>query len=337
MDNTKIIVRPAKREDAAIIAEAVAMAIGDEIALRNYCGQEYIAVLTEIARREATQYSWQYALVAEVDGVAVGAVVGYDGAELHALREGTFATIRDCIGRTPTIVDETAAGEYYLDSVGVLPEFRGRGVGRELVSAFCDRAFSEGHCRVGLIVDYENPDAEKLYTSLGFRRVGTRPFFTHQMWHLQRCKEEVFTLRNIEERTPKLVEGLTELWEASVRASHHFLSETDICEIRGYVPMALGGVKHLVVVEDECNVPVAFMGVEDGMLEMLFVAPTHFRMGIGCLAVQHGIANMGVREVTVNEQNPSAVEFYKSMGFVAYKRTDCDEQGRPFPLIYMKL
>ena len=337
MDNTKIIVRPAGPDDAAIIAEVIAMGIGDEMALRDYCGEDYIAVLMEIARREATQYSWQQTLVAEVDGVAVGAVVGYDGAELHALREGTFATLRDCIGRVPTIVDETAAGEYYLDTVGVLPEFRGRGVGRALVSAFCDRAFSEGHCRVGLIVDYENPDAERLYTSLGFRRVGTRPFFSHQMWHLQRRNVAAFTLRKVEERTTQLIEELTALWEASVRATHHFLSEEDICEIRGYVPMALGGVKHLVVVEDECNIPVAFMGVEDGMLEMLFVSPTHFRMGIGRMAVQHGIDNMGIKEVTVNEQNPSAVEFYKSIGFVAYKRTDCDEQGRPFPLIYMKL
>ena len=55
------------------------------------------------------------------------------------------------------------------------------------------------------------------------------------------------------------------------------------------------------------------------------------------MAVQHGIDNMGIKEVTVNEQNPSAVEFYKSIGFVAYRRTDCDEQGRPFLLIYMKL
>lgn len=182
----KIIVRAAVREDAAIIAEAVAMAIGDETALRNYCGENYIEVLTEIARREATQYSWQYALIAEVDGTAAGAVVGYDGAALHTLREGTFATLRDCIGRTPTIVDETSEGEYYLDSVGVLSQFRGIGVGRALVSAFCEKAFAMGHKRVGLIVDCENPDAEKLYTSLGFRRVGTRPFFTHQMWHLQR-------------------------------------------------------------------------------------------------------------------------------------------------------
>lgn len=187
MESKTIIVRKAVREDAAVIAEAVAMAIGDERALRNYCGEEYMAVLTEIARHEATQYSWQYALIAEVDGAAAGAIVGYDGTMLHTLREGTFATLRNCIGRTPTIVDETSAGEYYLDSVAVLPQFRGMGIGRALVSAFCDNAFAQGHSCVGLIVDYENPDAERLYTSLGFRRVGTRPFFNHQMWHLQRC------------------------------------------------------------------------------------------------------------------------------------------------------
>lgn len=199
MKSRDIIVRAAVREDAATIAKSVAMAIGDERALRNYCGEEYIAVLTEIARREATQYSWQYALIAEVGGAVAGAVVGYDGAALHTLREGTFATLRDCIGRTPTIVDETSEGEYYLDSVGVLPQFRGLGVGRALVSAFCERVLAMGHSRVGLIVDSENPKAEKLYTSLGFVRVGTRPFFTHQMWHMQRCATTVPTLHNTAE------------------------------------------------------------------------------------------------------------------------------------------
>ena len=89
MESKTIIVRKAVREDAAVIAEAVAMAIGDERALRNYCGEEYMAVLTEIARHEATQYSWQYALIAEVDGAAAGAIVGYDGAMLRA--DSSFA------------------------------------------------------------------------------------------------------------------------------------------------------------------------------------------------------------------------------------------------------
>jgi ribosomal protein S18 acetylase RimI-like enzyme len=196
MYNQRIVVRPARSNDAEVVAKAVAMAIGDEVALQNYCGAEYLDVLVEIARREATQYSWQYALVAEVDGTVAGAIVGYDGAELYTLREGTFATLSDCIGRTPTIVDETSAGESYLDSVGVLPQFRGLGVGRALVSAFCDKVFAMGHNRVGLIVDYENPDAEKLYTSLGFQRVGHKKFLGHDMHHLQLTTTTICTTCN---------------------------------------------------------------------------------------------------------------------------------------------
>ena len=186
MNETKIVVRAAEQDDAPIIAKVVAMAIGDETALRNYCGEEYLAVLTAVARRDATQYSWRYALVAEVNGVVAGAIVGYDGALLNELRRGTFSVLRECIGHTPTIADETEAGEYYLDSVAVLPEFRGLGVGRTLINAFCEKSFAEGHDYVGLIVDFDNPQAEKLYTSLGFHRVGMRTFFGHQMWHLQR-------------------------------------------------------------------------------------------------------------------------------------------------------
>ncbi len=162
------------------------MAVGDQTALCRYCGEEYHTVLTEIAHREHTQYSWQNALVAEVDGVAAGAVVGYDGARLAELREGTLAVIEEFVGSRPTIVDETQAGEYYLDSVGVLPQFRGLGIGRLLVAAFCDEVFDAGHECVGLIVDPQNHCAESLYSSLGFERVGTRVFIGHLMWHLQR-------------------------------------------------------------------------------------------------------------------------------------------------------
>lgn len=183
-----IIIRQASRKNAATIAHTVAMAIGDEVTLLNYCGDDYIAVLTEIAAREGTQYSWQYALIAEVGGVVAGAVVGYDGAQLEELRKGTFAILQEKIGRVPNIADETEAGEIYLDSVGVLPEFRGLGVGHALVATFCERAFAEDYERVGLLVDYANPNAERLYNSLGFERIGTKDFFGHRMWHLQKTR-----------------------------------------------------------------------------------------------------------------------------------------------------
>lgn len=185
MKAPKITIRSARVEDAATIARAVAMAIGDKEVLRAYCGDDYMAVLTQIAATKGTQYSWQYALVAEVDGTAAGAVVGYDGDDLQLLREGTFAIVRQLTGRVPNIANETEGGEYYLDSVGVLPEFRGLNVGRTLVREFCNNVFATQHNCVGLIVDSNNPQAEKLYTSLGFERVGTRLFFGHRMWHLQ--------------------------------------------------------------------------------------------------------------------------------------------------------
>ena len=48
------------------------------------------------------------------------------------------------------------------------------------------------------------------------------------------------------------------------------------------------------------------------------------------------MAFMGVEEVTVNEQDPHAVGFYRQMGFEVYRRTDCDEEGGPYPLLYMR-
>lgn len=186
MKSPDIKIRRARLEDAEVIATAVAMAIGDEKALYDYCGEDYLAILTEIASTEGTQYSYTNAFIAMVNAEVAGVVLGYDGACLEPLRAGTFDIIHRRIGRTPTIPNETEAGEFYLDSIAVLPQYRGQGVGRALLNAIAEDAFVQGHERVGLIVDFGNPQAEKLYTAVGFSRVGTRLLFGHQMWHLQK-------------------------------------------------------------------------------------------------------------------------------------------------------
>ena len=81
--------------------------------------------------------------------------------------------------------DETGPDEYYLDSLGVLPAYRGAGIGGKLLAALRDKAFAEGHQKAGLLVDVENPEAERLYRSLGFERVEARELFGHRMWHMQ--------------------------------------------------------------------------------------------------------------------------------------------------------
>ena len=79
------------------------------------------------------------------------------------------------------------------------------------------------------------------------------------------------------------------------------------------------------------------MGIEDGVLEMLFLPPKERGKGLGKRLLQSGIINYGVKQLAVNEQNPQAKGFYEHMGFPVYKRTDFDEQGNPYPLLYMKL
>lgn len=141
----------------------------------------------------------------------------------------------------------------------------------------------------------------------------------------------------VQERKPPLLENLLNIWEASVRATHLFLSDEEINQIKEYVPQALSGVEHLLIAENETHKAIAFMGTENSRLEMLFLSPTERGRGIGRKLVQYGIRNYGVREVTVNEQNPQAVGFYEHLGFETYKRTEQDEEGNPYPLLYMKL
>ena len=78
------------------------------------------------------------------------------------------------------------------------------------------------------------------------------------------------------------------------------------------------------------------MGIEKDRLEMLFLSPKERGKGLGRRLVEYGIRNYNIREVTVNEQNPQAIGFYRRMGFETYKRTDRDEEGNPYPLLYMK-
>ena len=144
-------------------------------------------------------------------------------------------------------------------------------------------------------------------------------------------------LAAVKERTPRLVEALTAVWEHSVRATHHFLSESEILRIRAHVPQAVGGVAQLVAAENQAGEPVGFMGVENGRLEMLFLAPEARGCGLGGRLLRCGMEQYGVREVTVNEQNPQAVDFYAHFGFRTYRRTERDEEGGPYPLLYMRL
>ena len=180
----EIKIRPAFAADAPIIAQAVAMAFG-EVCAALLCGAEYLKVLEAVAAADGTQYSYRNALVAEVGGDVAGAVVGYDGALLETFRSGTVSVVSKFYPGFQLPDDETQAGEFYIDSLGVLPQFRGCGVGKRLLMAMAGKGFVLGCSKVGLIVDFENSGTAEIYRGCGFHPVGEKLFYGHKMHHLQ--------------------------------------------------------------------------------------------------------------------------------------------------------
>ena len=130
--------------------------------------------------------------------------------------------------------------------------------------------------------------------------------------------------------------NVVELWESSVRATHHFLKEEDI---EYYKPLILN--TYLDAVELRCirnnGKIVGFLGVADQNLEMLFIDPEYRGKKIGKTLLNYSISQLNVTKIDVNEQNEQAVGFYKHCGFETIKRSKLDSSGKPYPTLHMEL
>lgn len=185
-----IEIKKASPCQAADIASLIMTAMTDDCCL-YFCGQghgleDFHRVMTMLVGQEHSQYSYQNTLVAMDGEKVVGISVSYDGGKLHELRQAFIAAARKHLGKDHSAMDdETQAGELYLDSLAVLPEYRRQGVATALVRATKRRADQLGLPCVGLLVDADNPSGEKFYRSIGFRQLNETPFWGgHPMKHL---------------------------------------------------------------------------------------------------------------------------------------------------------
>lgn len=132
------------------------------------------------------------------------------------------------------------------------------------------------------------------------------------------------------------LQRLLAIWEASVAATHHFLPAAEREGLRPFVEQALANIGQLYGWQANGRL-LGFVGVQDGKIEMLFVDAAARGQGIGRQLLNHATAALGARLVDVNEQNEQGVGFYRRMGFVPVGRSALDGQGRPYPLLHLKL
>ena len=129
---------------------------------------------------------------------------------------------------------------------------------------------------------------------------------------------------------------IIEVWDLSVRATHHFLEENYRQRIKILLPSILSVVTLFVIRADQGRIS-GFLGVLDEKIEMLFIHPDYRGKGIGKALTEFAINGLFKRKVDVNEQNEQALGFYKHMGFMQTGRTETDSLGKPYPIIEMEL
>ena len=133
-------------------------------------------------------------------------------------------------------------------------------------------------------------------------------------------------------------EVLLDIWQRSVRATHTFVSEEDIWsmtpEVRDYLASS---EPEFWILCDDSGAIRGFMGMSGSKMDSLFIAPEFQRRGAGRQLLLHAHALHGELTVDVNEQNAAARDFYGACGFVVEGRSELDDQGRPYPLLHMRL
>ena len=127
---------------------------------------------------------------------------------------------------------------------------------------------------------------------------------------------------------------LIDIWERSVRATHHFLPEAEINTLK---PLILNEYFHHVLLHKyvQNGQIIGFIGTSSDNIEMLFIDSEFRGKGVGRILTDFAVAELKIKKVDVNEQNIQAVGFYEKLGFKVIGRSELDGQGQPYPILHL--
>lgn len=169
-----ITYRPATIDDVAFVASAVLAGVGYEYwdgkAMSEDIPINYERMRDMICTAEDTLYSYRNAVIAECDGRVAACMISYSGDRYLELRQNV--SVRMGWDSVPEeFGTEVEPGEYYLDTLAAHPDFRGRGIGADLLKKTAEDHRDENPC---LIVETDHDKVINLYESLGFQRTEIR-------------------------------------------------------------------------------------------------------------------------------------------------------------------
>lgn len=191
-----IKLRQATPQDALFIATGFHMAM-----LYNNTTQERLQNFAKaICSRYDVLYSWKNTTIAVLEGKPVGMLTSYDGKNYKQMRKTTMRLVKDHFGITfPDMEDEATEGEYYIDSLAIMSDYRKKGIGKRLLKHAIGLGLAKNLC-VTLAVDPKNDRAQQLYKSIGFSLTGEVYIFGHNYLKMAISPQKSPNITNIRER-----------------------------------------------------------------------------------------------------------------------------------------
>lgn len=241
------------------------------------------------------------------------------------------------------VVTDEGNSTYEIKSMATYPQHQRKGYGKQLIEFVTNHYKDKGD--ILLVGTGENPQILFFYEQCGFAYSHRIPnFFTDHYDHPifedgKQLVDMIYlkkSLRPIEYPTDKDFSELLQVWEASVRSTHHFLTEDDIQFYKQLIPQYFPEVS-LFIIRNRQGKIVAFMGLSEDLIEMLFICPEEQGKGLGKQLLHFAIREKQIQKVDVNEQNTAALRFYQHIGFQVIGRDEFDPSGKPYPILHMQL
>jgi ribosomal protein S18 acetylase RimI-like enzyme len=184
-----LVIRKGKKNDGKALAELIMIVVRQmNLPLVSEIGEEKLAKMFEESIIDpAYRYSSNRALIAEINGKVVGAAFGYHAGDEDIIDASFQKQLeKNGLGDKVLFTDsEAQEGEWYLDTLAVFHDYRGQGIGSELLKNLPQFVKNSGVEFIGLNVDFDNPKAEKLYEQIGFKTTGIMTISGHLYKHMQ--------------------------------------------------------------------------------------------------------------------------------------------------------
>lgn len=131
--------------------------------------------------RPRGEFGYTNHVVGTLDGQVVACGAGFTGSDMPGFMLNATTSIFKFYGplqalavirrglQIEKMVPPPMGNMHYIGHIGVDPEFRGRGLGEQLMNHIIEEGRRLGRTTAALDVSLENPRAEALYTRLGFK------------------------------------------------------------------------------------------------------------------------------------------------------------------------